>query len=426
MKHAFNFRATLGILLLIVLFTVPFINPIQKYLSIPNDIVTFNNETPIEVPSLGEAVQIHASKNEAVEAIDSTKFFPIEAGNSQLTYEVAGLPIKKVNVDVLDDIKIIPGGQSIGVQLHTLGVLVVGHHLVNGENGPLSPGEDAKIQVGDVILEINGKEIAEMQDVKPFVEKAGKNKEKLQIKLKRGNEIINTALEPIFDDRENEYRIGLYIRDSAAGIGTMTFYDPESKKYGALGHVISDMDTKKPIEIHNGTIVRSSVTSIEKGNNGNPGEKQAKFSVKENQIGSITKNSPFGIFGKLTKPIKNGKYDKPMPIALSHQVKEGPAKILTVVDGEKVEEFSVEIVSSIPQKSPATKGMVVQITDEKLLEKTGGIVQGMSGSPIIQDGKIIGAITHVFVNDPTSGYGVHVEWMLDEAGVDIYKKDMAG
>src|SRR5690625_1556910 len=144
-------------------------------------------------------------------------------------------------------------------------------------------------------------------------------------------------------DKENEYKIGLYIRDSAAGIGTMSFYDPKTKKYGALGHVISDMDTRKPIEIHDGTIVRSSVVAIERGNNGSPGEKQAKFSVNENKIGSITKNSPFGIFGKLDQPIKNNKYDQPMSIALAHEIKEGPAKILTVLEGEKVEEFDVEI-----------------------------------------------------------------------------------
>src|SRR5699024_1821218 len=128
------------------------------------------------------------------------------------------------------------------------------------------------------------------------------------------------------------------------------------------------------------------------------------------------------IFGELNSTIKNGKMDEQMSVGLSHEVKEGPAKILTVVDGEKVEEFDVEIVSSVPQKFPATKGMVIKITDPKLLKETGGIVQGMSGSPIIQDDKIVGAITHVFVNDPTSGYGVHIEWMLQEAGIDIYKK----
>ena len=202
----------------------------------------------------------------------------------------------------------------------------------------------------------------------------------------------------------------------------MTFFHPQSKKYGALGHVISDMDTKKPIVVEDGQIVRSTVTSIEKGSNGDPGEKLARFSSDREIVGNIQKNSPFGIFGVLNKELKNGIMDKPLPIALSHQVKEGPAKILTVVNDDRVEEFDIEIVSTIPQKFPATKGMVIKVTDPKLLEKTGGIVQGMSGSPIIQDGKLIGAVTHVFVNDPTSGYGVHIEWMLNEAGINIYEK----
>lgn len=380
-----------------------------------------NNQTPIVVPSLGNSVQID-SKQDIIQAIDSSVFYANEVGNGDLIYEVSGVPIKRVNVSVLEDVKVIPGGQSIGVQLHTLGVLVVGHHRVNGQERTSSPGEEAEVKVGDVILKINDQEINKMEDVKPYVDKAGKDGETLSITLKRGQDTIVTTLKPELDSNDNQYRLGLYIRDSAAGIGTMSFYDPKTGNYGALGHVISDMDTKKPIEIHEGTIVRSSVTAIEKGNNGSPGEKQAQFSINENKIGSITKNSPFGIFGRLDQSIKNNKYDQPMSIALSHEIKEGPAKILTVIDGEKVEEFDVNIVNSIPQKYPATKGMVIQVTDPKLLEKTGGIVQGMSGSPIIQDDKIIGAVTHVFVNDPTSGYGVHIEWMLQEIGININKQ----
>lgn len=418
-KNTNIFRICIGIVLLMTLLAVPFMSPIQNYLSIPNEMVTFDNNSPVTVPNLGDHVKVNASSDESIQAIDS-KFYPKEPGNSELVYEVAGFPVKKVDVNVLDDIKVIPGGQSIGVQLHTLGVLVVGHHVVNGSEST-SPGEEAAIEVGDIILEVNGDSIKEMKEIKPYVEEAGTNGEKLELTIKRDNETIETELTPVLDQRDNQYKIGLYIRDSAAGIGTMTFYEPESQKYGALGHVISDMDTKKPIEIHDGTIVRSQITSIDKGNNGIPGEKQARFSIEDDQIGSIEKNTPFGIFGELDEKIQNNKYDEPMPIGLSHEVQEGPAKILTVVDGEQVEEFDVEIVSSVPQKFPATKGMVVQITDEELLEKTGGIVQGMSGSPIIQNDKIIGAVTHVFVNDSTSGYGVHIEWMLQDAGVDIYQ-----
>lgn len=401
---------------------MPFYTPVQKYLSIPNDIVTFNNDSPIAVPSLGNSVEVEPTKK-SIHAISSNDFETVSAGESELLYTVAGLPIKKVDVNVLEDFKVIPGGQSLGVQLHTVGVLVVGHHRITETNEKLSPGEEANIQVGDIILKINGEPIKEMQDVKPFVEKAGEANESLDITIKRGDEKIQTKLTPVMDPKENEYRIGLYIRDSAAGIGTMTFYDPESKKYGALGHVISDMDTKKPIEIYNGAIVNSKVTSIEKGTNGTPGEKQAKFSVDADKIGTITKNSPYGIFGELNEKMDNGKFNKPMPIALSHEVEEGPAKILTVLEGEKVEEFDIEIVSSVPQKFPATKGMIIEITDPELLKKTGGIVQGMSGSPILQNGKIIGAVTHVFVNDSTSGYGVHIEWMLQDAGINIYEDE---
>lgn len=419
-------RYSIGILLFIAIVIVPFSSPIKQYLSIPNEITTLNNQSPIDLPQLGEEVSV--TEEESLFAIDGDEFSPEVTGESDIVYDVAGVPIKKVNVDVHEDVKVIPGGQSVGVQLQTLGVLVVGHHLVKNNDGTSSPGEDAEVEVGDVITKINGKEIKKMEEVKPFVEKAGQNKEEMDLTIKRGEKTFTTTLEPAKDDKEEEFKIGLFIRDSAAGIGTISFYEPESKKYGALGHVISDMDTKKPIEINDGTIVESNVTSIEKGNNGNPGEKQAQFSIKENKIGNITRNSPFGIFGELEKDLKNGHYDEPMSIGLSNEVKEGPAKILTVIEGDKIEAFDVEVVNSVPQKHPATKGMVIEVTDKKLLEKTGGIVQGMSGSPIIQDDKVIGAITHVFVNDPTSGYGVHIEWMLEEAGVEVFpeKENKAG
>jgi stage IV sporulation protein B len=216
--------------------------------------------------------------------------------------------------------------------------------------------------------------------------------------------------------------MGLYIRDSAAGVGTLTFYEPESKKYGALGHVISDMDTGKPIAIGEGHVVQSSVTSIEKGRNGAPGEKYAIFRNEKVKLGNIEKNTPFGIFGTMNQLPENALETTPIPIAFGEQVKAGPAEIYTVVDGQKVEKFKIEIVNVIPQKYPATKGLILKVTDPVLLKKTGGIVQGMSGSPIIQDGKLVGAVTHVFVNDPTSGYGTYIEWMLQDAGIDLQNR----
>jgi stage IV sporulation protein B len=416
-------RKLIGGILLVSLCFIGFLKPVQQYIQLPNKIVMMQGEEVI-LPKAAPVSAMSASHSKLA-LKDTTEALTIQAdaaGKEEVLLELAGVPIKKVDVEVIKDFKVIPGGQSIGVKLNTLGVLVVGHHLVQTEGGKVSPGEKAGIQVGDMITEINGEKIEELADVAPFVQEAGESKDALDVIVRRDQETIQTELKPMKDSNENSYKLGLYIRDAAAGIGTMTFYDPKSKKYGALGHVISDMDTKKPIVVEDGEIVHSTVTSIEKGSNGKPGEKLARFTGDKEIIGDITRNSPFGIFGKLNRDIKNGMLDKALPIALSHQIKEGPAQILTVVDGEEVELYDIEIVSTIPQKFPATKGMVIKVTDPDLLDKTGGIVQGMSGSPIIQDGKLIGAVTHVFVNDPTSGYGVHIEWMLNEAGINIYEE----
>ncbi|WP_409301578.1 SpoIVB peptidase [Peribacillus sp. SCS-155] len=416
-------RVTGGILLVLLL-ALGLYQPLREFISMPRKIVLFEGEQynlPHSLPVTAEMSTPGAGAS--VSELGTMLTLSAEKpGTHELLLDFAGFPIKKVDVEVLKDFKVIPGGQSIGVKLNTLGVLVVGHHLVDTQQGKKSPGESAHVRVGDIITEINGVTIKKMSDVGPLVQAAGNNGEPLKLVINRKKQLIRTTLTPLKDRDEGNYKLGLYIRDSAAGIGTMTFYHPGTKKYGALGHVISDMDTKQPIVVKDGQIVRSTVTSIEKGSNGDPGEKLARFSSNRKVIGDIKRNSPFGIFGKLNEKIDNGVIDRPLPITLSHQVKEGPAKILTVVDGTDVEEFDVEIVSTIPQKLPATKGMVLKVTDKKLLEKTGGIVQGMSGSPIIQNGKLIGAVTHVFVNDPTSGYGVHIEWMLNEAGINIYEK----
>jgi stage IV sporulation protein B len=197
----------------------------------------------------------------------------------------------------------------------------------------------------------------------------------------------------------------------------MTFFDPQSRRYGALGHVIADMDTNRPIEIEDGQIVAASVSRIEPGKRGQPGEKIGTFSHNRDAIGTIDRNTPFGIMGYLFKPPECNLYSEPLPIAMMNEVRPGPAKIVTVISGRKLEEFDVEIVRVNPQPTPHAKGMVIKVVDRRLLAATGGIVQGMSGSPIIQDGRLVGAVTHVFVNDPTKGYGVFIEWMIIDSGI---------
>ncbi|WP_131923402.1 SpoIVB peptidase [Hazenella coriacea] len=339
-----------------------------------------------------------------------------QAGETLLTLKLFGtFPIKKVNVSVYPDVKVIPGGQSIGVKLKSSGALVVGHHLVQSSSGNQSPGERADIRVGDYLTHLNGKKIEKLGDVSQATHLAGSKNKQLQITLFRNGKQKNVMIQPELDKKENVFRLGLYIRDSAAGVGTLTFFDPKHQVYGALGHVITDLDTGQPIRVGNGKIIQSNVTSIQKGESGEPGEKRAIFFREDQVLGNITKNTPFGIFGSM-KGVPQGVERKPIPIAFAEQVKEGPAKILTVVEGQKVEAFDIQINHVLRQKFPATKGLIIKVTDPRLLDKTGGIVQGMSGSPIIQDGKLIGAVTHVFVNDPTSGYGTFIEWMLQDAG----------
>ncbi|WP_054636456.1 SpoIVB peptidase [Thalassobacillus sp. C254] len=413
-------RRMIGILLLILLIGIGVNESVQKYIQLPDSLFIYEKE----FSEAGGPVQA-ALKQLDLEglSLEVTEDDLTTAGESvPLTITAASFPVKKVDVRVIPDIEVVPGGQSIGVKLNSEGVMVVGHHQIPTGKGKISPGKEAGIEVGDVIKKINDKTVQHMGEVADAVQKAADDKQEIFLTIKRGQETIEKKMKVVKDEEGEGYRMGLYVRDSAAGVGTMTFYEPESGKYGALGHVISDTDTKKPIVVHDGEIVRSSVTSIEKGANGDPGEKLARMTEDRKILGNINKNSSFGIFGVLNNDhqLKNNVMDESLPVAFAEEIKEGPAEILTVVEGEKVEKFGIEVVKSFPQSHPATKGMVIKVTDPKLLEKTGGIVQGMSGSPIIQNGKIIGAVTHVFVNDATSGYACHIEWMLEEAGVETH------
>ncbi|WP_199622889.1 SpoIVB peptidase [Paenibacillus alkalitolerans] len=341
------------------------------------------------------------------------------AGQTEMQFKLFGaIPFKTVKVNVVPDLKVIPGGQTIGVKIKSKGILVVGHHLVDSGSGKKSsPGDDAKIKVGDLIMEMNGQRLNDVNKVAAIVQEAGERKRPIDIVILRNGEQFQTKIAPAWDAGDKAYRLGVYIRDSAAGVGTLTFYAPDQKAYGALGHVITDMDTQTPIVVGGGEIVYSNVTSISKSHNGEPGEKRAHFFRENKVLGNIEKNTDFGIFGTMNEAPDYGTEKNAIPVAFASEVKEGPAHIYTVVDGQKVERFNIEIVHVAKQAFPATKGMIIKITDPRLIEKTGGIVQGMSGSPIVQGGKLIGAVTHVFVNDPTSGYGCFIEWMLRDAGI---------
>jgi stage IV sporulation protein B len=340
-------------------------------------------------------------------------------GTVNVEFRLFGIiPLRQLTVNVLPEIKLLPGGHSVGIKLHSEGVLVVGHHLVNSSSISASPAKDAGIEMGDVILYIDGVRLDDANQVADIINRQGKAGRTLTFVLKRANRQLTTEVTPLLCRETGRHRIGLYIRDSAAGVGTMTFYDPKSGVYGALGHVITDVDTNQAIEVRGGKIVKANIVSIKTARRGQPGEKTGIFQEDQDIVGSIEKNCVFGIFGRLTNiNTAPGSYTRPMPIALMSQVQTGPAEILTVVEGEKIEKFDIEIQRVYSQSSPSDKGMVIRIVDERLLEVAGGIVQGMSGSPIIQNNRLVGAVTHVFVNDPSRGYGIFVEWMIQESGL---------
>ncbi|NLN07369.1 MAG: SpoIVB peptidase [Firmicutes bacterium] len=347
------------------------------------------------------------------------QFMAEKMGSVNLEFRLFGIiPLRQLTVNVLPEKKLVPGGHSIGIKLHSEGVLVVGHHQVHGQDKTTSPAKDAGIIVGDVLLAINGHYLQDANQVAQIIREEAANKNKLTFTVKRGEQQFTVEVKPLICRETKQPRIGLYVRDSAAGVGTLTFYDPKTKRYGALGHVITDVDTNQPIEIRDGQIVKANIVSIKAARRGYPGEKTGIFQEGKDLAGTIDKNCLFGIFGTLhsLKPVA-GEERKAIPVALISQVKPGPAEILTVVDGTTIERFAIEIQRVYNQSHPSDKGMVIAITDERLLKETGGIVQGMSGSPIIQDGRLAGAITHVFVNDPTRGYAVFAEWMVEAAGI---------
>ncbi|MGI5858877.1 MAG: SpoIVB peptidase [Tepidanaerobacteraceae bacterium] len=331
-------------------------------------------------------------------------------GTYNLEFRLLGfIPVKKLKVHVLPETRVIPGGHSLGVKLRPNGVIVVGFASIIDENGlKHQPAREAGIQVGDTIVKVNNQKIFQAEELAQVVDK----QKSVNLSVKRNDKIFEVQLNPV-KNNFGLYQIGLWVRDVAAGVGTLTFYDPKTSFYGALGHIITDADTGKIIEVGEGEIIRARVSSISPAKKNLPGEKKGVFINEEQIIGNIIANTPFGIFGKAYQSFENPFYAS-LPVATVNQVREGNAKILTVIEGEKIQEYDIEIQKIIKQSYPNGKGMILKITDPELLSKTGGIIQGMSGSPIVQDGYIVGAITHVFVNDPTKGYGIFIEWMLNE------------
>ncbi len=296
--------------------------------------------------------------------------------------------------------EVILGGENIGIHINTPGILVIGFYKVNGSYIKGYP----EIKVGDYITEVNGEKVSKIEDLTSLIEKHV-NDGQIVLTLKRGEETYKTSL--TLQMQDNVYKTGLYVKDGITGIGTLSYIDPETKVYGALGHEIVEGTTGTMVEVASGSIFESSVTGIRKSTNGNAGEKDARFNY-ENVYGNIVNNTNHGLFGEYTKDASA----LTIPVGNPQDIILGKAYLYTVLEGEKKEQFEIEITKI--QEHNDVKNLSFTITDEKLLNTTGGIVQGMSGSPIVQNGKIIGAVTHVIVDNPITGYGIFITTMLEE------------
>lgn len=318
----------------------------------------------------------------------------------------------------ISDIDVIPVGEIVGIKLYTSGVLVVGTSSIESNDGiSYKPYEGTSIQEGDSIIAIDGNIVNNTEELIEEINLS--NGDKIEITYINNEEEKKCEIQPI-KDKTGNYKIGLWVRDSAAGVGTVTFYNEQTSTFAALGHPITDIDTGDIINTASGEIDNVSIVSIIKGLKEEPGKIQG--SIKQNSIiGKVYKNTEYGIYG-IIEDASNIKidYSRKMKVALRQEINLGEASILSAIDGE-IKEYKIEIQKTYLNNNYDNKSMLIKITDEKLLEKTGGIIQGMSGSPIIQNGKFIGAVTHVFVNNPTSGYAVFADKMIQELSDELYK-----
>lgn len=381
---------------LIILLSI-FLAYITNISAIPESIILFEGENI----NLSTIAGITVKKKDELPIATTVSTSQVEYARTE-NYEVSLLnkfTIKNVEASVIPKTKVIPVGTTVGLKLHTNGVLVVGMSEVKNINDEKSkPYAGTKIKEGDMIIEVNGVSITSTDDLIDTVNAcAGSN---LNIKYIRDDEIYTEQILPV-QTSSTEYKLGLWVRDTAAGIGTISFYDPETKSFAALGHGILDIDTEELISIANGEITTANIISITKGERGIPGEIRGSL-IGQSSIGTISKNTRLGIYGTINNStVLNVGSEGAIEIALREEIKEGPATLICSLENNTKAEYDIEIDKIYINNNTDNKSMVVKITDTDLLQKTGGIIQGMSGSPIVQNGKLIGALTHVLVSEPS-------------------------
>ena len=337
-------------------------------------------------------------------ALMATVIIPVLISSTVYAGEIDAMSGKKPTFRYKDTV-LCPGGMTFGVKIFTEGVLIVGLSSFKGDGKEYCPASEAGLKPRDIILSANGNEVNKVEEVSKFIAHSGGKT--VTFKIKRDGTEKDIEITPQRSD-EGGYKAGMWLRDSTAGIGTVTFVDPEGKSFGGLGHGICDVDTGVLMPLRKGTALGASIGGVNKGKSGRPGELKGYF--KPEKFGSIEQNTDCGVFGVYAEMPEN--VSKPIPVGSRDELREGKAEILCTLGDDGIGKYEIKI-SKIDRDSTDNKSFMITVTDPELKARTGGIVQGMSGSPVIQDGKLVGAVTHVMVSDPETGYGVFIENMLD-------------
>ena len=373
--------------------------------------IVFGN---IVLPDKIEAYSTKKIEYKSVYSVENNSLYQVDYQNSSKVSPIENdikllgiIPVKTTSIIQSKPKKVSVSGESFGIKLYTDGVIIVGIRDVETDKGKCNPAKEAGLEKGDIIIEINGKKVYSANSVTDILN--DNNGKDYKITVKRNGNYKEFLLKPAYSSSQGCYKVGLWVRDSTAGVGTITYYDKSNNTVSALGHPITDVDTNEIMPILDGEAVRATVTKIYKSKAGEAGSLCCEFT--NDIIGTLKKNCQSGIYGKYTCTLKNTyEYE----VASPNEIVRGPVQILCTIDSGKAKFYNAQISRISYRENKKGKNMVVKITDERLLEKTGGIVQGMSGSPIIQNGKLVGALTHVIVDSPEKGYAIFAQDMVDE------------
>ncbi len=399
MKKFFKFFSLLGLLIASVIFVFVFLGektiPDSIHL-LENEEINVNGIYSLKNSQEGDAIRSANSQNSTSSKDDESYTVDISVLNT--------IPVKSSRVTVSKRQYVVPSGEIFGIKIFTDGVLVVGMDDVFTDTGAVNPAKEAGMKIGDVILSVDG---CTMDSAAALSEALKVASDSVQMQIRRNGKEMSVELKLAVSQNDGQRKAGLWVRDSTAGVGTMTFYNPESGFFGGLGHAICDVDTGTVMPFKSGVAVETEISGCYKGSTGITGELCGVF--QESNIGELYSNGDTGVYGRLEE------YDQsavPLPVATKNEVKTGYAQIISTIDDTGPHYYDIQIVKVYPNSDENGKNMIIEVTDSALIEKTGGIIQGMSGSPIIQNGMLVGAVTHVFVNNALQGYGIFADTML--------------